>query len=140
MPAEGGEPKLLITKEGILPLEAPDGKTIYFLLRHGAEIWSVPAQGETMITAQQGELWPREYQAHANRSHDGHAMQRLNRSFFVAQTRKDQGLLERPCRYIRCQTFRFLPPPDARVCISKVGAIVRFVAFPENRIASSVFP
>ena len=45
MPAVGGEPKQLTRTEGIMPLEAPDGKTLFYLLRHGGEIWSVPAQG-----------------------------------------------------------------------------------------------
>jgi hypothetical protein len=53
MPAEGGEAKQITRKEAILPLEAPDGKTIFFLLRHAGEIWSLPAEDgqETKVIA-----------------------------------------------------------------------------------------
>ena len=45
MPAAGGEAVQLSTSRGYMPIESPDGNTVFHFARDGSGIWSLPVTG-----------------------------------------------------------------------------------------------
>ena len=87
---------------------------------------------QSRIAAKQSQFREAEDRAHPNRPDYGHATQSLQCAVFIAQTREDQGLLERAWRKIDCQLFSLLAAAGPRISLAQIGPIGPDVTFDEN--------